>query len=69
MERIQLTTPEGPLDAAVANPAGRDPWPGVVIVHDMISYQRRTTGGPGRSSSPKTCASKTGLGCGEIVRC
>ena len=42
MERIQLATPEGSVDAVVASPDGSGPWPGVVIVHDMISA---TSGG------------------------
>lgn len=42
MERIELATPEGPVDAVVAGPDGRGPWPGVVIVHDMVSA---TSGG------------------------
>src|SRR5271156_1472496 len=42
VERIELATPEGRVEATVANPAGRGPWPGVVIVHDMVSA---TSGG------------------------
>ena len=42
MERIQLATPEGPVDAVVASPDGSGPWPGVVVVHDMVSA---TSGG------------------------
>lgn len=30
MERIELATPEGPVEATVASPDGRGPWPGVV---------------------------------------
>jgi carboxymethylenebutenolidase len=42
VERIELTTLEGPVDALVASPEGSGPWPGVVIVHDMVSA---TSGG------------------------
>jgi carboxymethylenebutenolidase len=42
VERIQLATPEGPVDAVVASPDGSGPWPGVVVVHDMVSA---TSGG------------------------
>ena len=42
MERIELATPEGPVEATVAHPDGRGPWPGVVVVHDMVSA---TSGG------------------------
>jgi hypothetical protein len=42
MEHIELATPEGPVDAVVVSPGGRGPWPGVVVVHDMISA---TSGG------------------------
>jgi carboxymethylenebutenolidase len=42
VQRIELATTEGPVEATVANPAGRGPWPGVVIVHDMVSA---TSGG------------------------
>jgi carboxymethylenebutenolidase len=42
VERIELATPEGLVDAIVASPEGSGPWPGVVIVHDMVSA---TSGG------------------------
>jgi carboxymethylenebutenolidase len=42
VERIELATHEGPIDAVVASPDGSGPWPGVVIVHDMVSA---TSGG------------------------
>lgn len=31
MECIELATPEGSVDAVIASPDGRGPWPGVVI--------------------------------------
>ncbi|GAB2563569.1 dienelactone hydrolase family protein [Nocardia heshunensis] len=34
MSTIQLTTPNGTIDAFVATPAGAGPWPGVVVLHD-----------------------------------
>ncbi|MFE3055018.1 dienelactone hydrolase family protein [Nocardia sp. NPDC059239] len=36
MSTIQLTTPDGTIDAYIATPAGPGPWPGVVVVHDMV---------------------------------
>ncbi|WP_433564973.1 dienelactone hydrolase family protein [Nocardia sp. CA-151230] len=36
MSTIQLTTPDGTIDAYVATPAGTGPWPGVVVLHDMV---------------------------------
>jgi carboxymethylenebutenolidase len=42
MERIELTTVDGPINAVVTSPSGDGPWPGVVIVHDMVSA---TSGG------------------------
>jgi carboxymethylenebutenolidase len=42
VQRIELATPEGLVDAVVASPDGNGPWPGVVIVHDMVSA---TSGG------------------------
>ena len=52
MERIELATPEGSVDAVVASPDGSGPWPGVVIVHDMVSA---TSGGcRGLSSASPT---------------
>ena len=55
MEQIQLATPEGPVDAVVASPAGRGPWPGVVIVHDMVSATSVDyRGSSGASPTPDT---------------
>jgi carboxymethylenebutenolidase len=42
VQRIELATPEGLVVAVVASPDGSGPWPGVVIVHDMVSA---TSGG------------------------
>jgi carboxymethylenebutenolidase len=42
VDHNELATPEGPVGAMVASPAGSGPWPGVVIVHDMVSA---TSGG------------------------
>ncbi|MEU6582994.1 dienelactone hydrolase family protein [Nocardia sp. NPDC046763] len=36
MSTIQLTTPDGTIDAYAATPAGPGPWPGVVVLHDMV---------------------------------
>ncbi|MTE15980.1 dienelactone hydrolase family protein [Nocardia aurantiaca] len=45
MSTIQLTTPNGTIDAYVATPAGSGPWPGVVVLHDMVgvNHDMRTT--------------------------
>ncbi|WP_405490063.1 dienelactone hydrolase family protein [Nocardia sp. NBC_00511] len=34
MSTIQLTTPNGDIDAYLATPATTGPWPGVVVLHD-----------------------------------
>lgn len=34
MSTIQLTTPNGDIDAYLATPATAGPWPGVVVLHD-----------------------------------
>jgi carboxymethylenebutenolidase len=33
-----LQTPSGPIEATLEVPAGGGPWPGVVVVHDMLTY-------------------------------
>lgn len=38
METITIDTPAGPIDALCSVPDGPGPWPGIVIVHDAISY-------------------------------
>jgi dienelactone hydrolase len=38
MPDITYLAPAGPLPAHLAVPAGQDPWPGVVVVHDPIGY-------------------------------
>jgi carboxymethylenebutenolidase len=35
---ISLDTPDGPIDALLDMPEGDGPWPGVVVVHDVIGY-------------------------------
>lgn len=39
METITIEAPAGPIDALCSVPNGNGPWPGVVIVHDAISYR------------------------------
>ncbi len=38
MTTIQISTPDGPIDALLSTPAGDGPWPGVVVIHDAIGY-------------------------------
>lgn len=38
MTKINLETPDGPIDALLGVPQGGGPWPGVVVVHDAIGY-------------------------------
>lgn len=38
MTKINLETPDGPIDALLGVPQGDGPWPGVVVVHDAIGY-------------------------------
>ncbi|QLY30549.1 dienelactone hydrolase family protein [Nocardia huaxiensis] len=35
MSTIQLTAPDGPIDAWLEKPDGPGPWPGVVVLHDI----------------------------------
>lgn len=39
MTKINLDTPNGPIDALLGVPQGAGPWPGVVVVHDAIGYR------------------------------
>lgn len=36
MDTVELSAPDGPLPALLARPAGAGPWPGVVVVHDVL---------------------------------
>ncbi|MEE6179599.1 dienelactone hydrolase family protein [Mycobacterium sp. 050134] len=38
MTTIQINTSEGPIDALLNAPTGTGPWPGVVVIHDLIGY-------------------------------
>ena len=38
MTTIQIDTPDGPIDALLSLPAGKGPWPGVVVIHDAVGY-------------------------------
>jgi carboxymethylenebutenolidase len=35
---IEIDTPAGPIDALLDIPDGQGPWPGVVVVHDVMGY-------------------------------
>ncbi len=35
---IEMDTPAGPIDALLSVPQGQGPWPGVVVVHDVLGY-------------------------------
>ncbi|MET9487674.1 dienelactone hydrolase family protein [Nocardia sp. NPDC006630] len=46
MSSIQLNAPDGPVEANLETPAGEGPWPGVVVLHDMVGVHtamRETT--------------------------
>ncbi len=38
MTTIQIDTPGGPIDALLSTPPGNGPWPGVVVIHDIVGY-------------------------------
>lgn len=38
MARIEIDTPDGPIEALLDVPQGRGPWPAIVVVHDAIGY-------------------------------
>jgi carboxymethylenebutenolidase len=38
MTTIEIDTPAGPIDALLDVPPGEGPWPGVVVVHDVVGY-------------------------------
>jgi carboxymethylenebutenolidase len=38
MTTIQIDTPDGPIDALLNLPQGQGPWPGVVVIHDILGY-------------------------------
>jgi carboxymethylenebutenolidase len=38
MTTIQIDTPDGQIDALLNVPQGEGPWPGVVVIHDIIGY-------------------------------
>lgn len=40
MTTIEIDTPDGPIDALLDLPPGEGPWPGVVVIHDLIGYTR-----------------------------
>jgi carboxymethylenebutenolidase len=39
VETITIAAPDGPIDALLSVPEGQGPWPGVVLIHDAISYR------------------------------
>ncbi len=38
MKTIEIDTPDGPIDALLSIPEGDGPWPGVVVIHDIVGY-------------------------------
>ncbi len=40
MTTIQITTPDGPIDALLDLPPGQGPRPGVVVIHDAFGHGR-----------------------------
>jgi carboxymethylenebutenolidase len=38
VETITIDAPDGPIDALLSVPEGQGPWPGIVVVHDVIGY-------------------------------
>src|SRR6201993_5167611 len=38
MTTIQIEAPDGPFDALLDIPQGNGPWPGVVVIHDIVGY-------------------------------
>src|ERR1700752_38775 len=36
MTTIQIDAPDGPTDALLSLPQGDGPWPGVVVIHDVV---------------------------------
>ena len=38
MTTIQIEAPDGPIDALLDIPQGNGPWPGVVVIHDIVGY-------------------------------
>jgi carboxymethylenebutenolidase len=39
MTTIEIDTPDGLIDGLLSVPPGNGPWPGVVVIHDMIGYE------------------------------
>jgi carboxymethylenebutenolidase len=35
---VRVSTADGPIDALLAKPDGAGPWPGVVVVHDVVGF-------------------------------
>lgn len=38
MTTIEIDTPAGRIDAILSVPDGQGPWPGVVVIHDIVGY-------------------------------
>ncbi|GAB0103714.1 dienelactone hydrolase family protein [Nocardia sp. JMUB6875] len=69
MSSIQLTTPNGPIDAYVATPAGAGPWPGVVVLHDGLGMGADVQGTANRLAANGYLAIAPNLFARGRVRC
>ncbi|MVU75763.1 dienelactone hydrolase family protein [Nocardia sp. ET3-3] len=69
MSAIQLTTPNGPIDAYIATPAGPGPWPGVVVLHDGMGMGADVQGTARRLADSGYLAIAPNLFARGRVRC
>jgi len=43
MTDMAIPTANGPVQAYVSEPSGPGPWPGVVVIHDVLGSRTRST--------------------------